>query len=150
MRPQTLDILLIEDDPGDAVLTREALANSRLPMNLTVIDNGEAALNYLFRRPPYQEVARPQLIILDLNLPRLSGTEVLKEIKGDADLKLIPVVVLTTSTAPSDIVRSYQSGANCFVSKPLDLHEFERVVRSIKDFWATVVQIPESGGTAGK
>jgi CheY-like chemotaxis protein len=119
-------------------------------MNLTVIDNGEAALNYLFRREPYQDAPRPQLIILDLNLPRLSGTEVLKEIKGDEDLKLIPVVVLTTSTAPSDIARSYQSGANCFVSKPLDLHEFERVVRSIKDFWSTVVQIPESGGTAGK
>lgn len=149
MKPQTLEVLLVEDDPGDAVLTREALANSRLPLNLTVIDSGEAALKYLFRKPPYESAARPHLIILDLNLPRVSGTEVLREIKADNDLKLIPVVVLTTSTAPSDIARSYQSGANCFVSKPLDLHEFERVVRSIKDFWATVVQIPEVSGSQG-
>ena len=93
MKPQTLEVLLIEDDPGDAVLTREALANSRLPLNLTVVDSGEAALKYLFHQPPYEHASRPHLIILDLTLPRVSGAEVLREIKADRDLKLIPVDV---------------------------------------------------------
>jgi CheY-like chemotaxis protein len=126
------------------VLTREALAHSRLPLNLHIVENGESALDYLFRRAPYEDAARPNLIILDLNLPRVSGADVLKEIKVDTELKLIPVVILTTSTAQSDVLKSYQSGANCYVSKPLDLHEFERVVRSIKEFWSTVVQMPET------
>jgi len=138
----SIDVLLVEDDPGDVVLTQEGLRQSKLFVNLHVVDNGEKALQFLARQTPYEHVPRPALIILDLNLPRVSGIEVLRHIKGSDQLKTIPVVVLTTSRAEIDVISSYASGANCFVCKPLNLDEFVTVVQSIEGFWFTVVNMP--------
>lgn len=139
MKP--VEVLLVEDDPGDVILTQEGLRASKLHINLHVVDNGEKALAFLHREPPYEDAPRPGLIILDLNLPRVNGMEVLKEIKTNEDLQTIPTVILTTSRAEEDVVRSYKLGANCYVSKPLNLDEFVKVVGSIETFWFTVVEI---------
>ncbi|HEY1181503.1 MAG TPA: response regulator [Rhodocyclaceae bacterium] len=139
MKP--VEVLLVEDDPGDVILTQEGLRASKLHINLHVVDNGEKALAFLHRTPPYEDAPRPGLIILDLNLPRVNGMEVLKEIKTNEDLQTIPTVILTTSRAEEDVVRSYKLGANCYVSKPLNLDEFVKVVGSIESFWFTVVEI---------
>lgn len=139
MKP--VEVLLVEDDPGDVILTQEGLRASKLHINLHVVDNGEKALAFLHREPPYEDAPRPGLIILDLNLPRVNGMEVLKEIKTNEDLQTIPTVILTTSRAEEDVVRSYKLGANCYVSKPLNLDEFVKVVGSIESFWFTVVEI---------
>jgi DNA-binding response OmpR family regulator len=139
MKP--VEVLLVEDDPGDVILTQEGLRASKLHINLHVVDNGEKALAFLHRAPPYEDAPRPGLIILDLNLPRVNGMEVLKHIKTNEDLKTIPTVILTTSRAEEDVVRSYKLGANCYVSKPLNLDEFVKVVGSIESFWFTVVEI---------
>jgi two-component system response regulator len=139
MKP--VEVLLVEDDPGDVILTKEGLRASKLHINLHVVDNGEKALAFLHREPPYEDVPRPGLIILDLNLPRVNGMEVLREIKTNDALKTIPTVILTTSRAEEDVVRSYKLGANCYVSKPLNLDEFVKVVSSIESFWFTVVEI---------
>jgi len=139
MKP--VEVLLVEDDPGDVILTQEGLRASKLHINLHVVDNGEKALAFLHREAPYQDVPRPGLIILDLNLPRVNGMEVLKEIKSNEVLQTIPTVILTTSRAEEDVVRSYKLGANCYVSKPLNLDEFVKVVSSIESFWFTVVEI---------
>ena len=139
MKP--VEVLLVEDDPGDVILTKEGLRASKLHINLHVVDNGEKALAFLHREPPYEDVPRPGLIILDLNLPRVNGMEVLREIKTNDELKTIPTVILTTSRAEEDVVRSYKLGANCYVSKPLNLDEFVKVVSSIESFWFTVVEI---------
>ncbi|HWV17038.1 MAG TPA: response regulator [Rhodocyclaceae bacterium] len=139
MKP--VEVLLVEDDPGDVILTQEGLRASKLHINLHVVDNGEKALAFLHREPPYEDAPRPGLIILDLNLPRVNGMEVLKEIKTSESLQTIPTVILTTSRAEEDVVRSYKLGANCYVSKPLNLDEFVKVVGSIETFWFTVVEI---------
>lgn len=139
MKP--VEVLLVEDDPGDVILTQEGLRASKLHINLHVVDNGEKALAFLHREPPYDDAPRPGLIILDLNLPRINGMEVLKEIKSNEALQTIPTVILTTSRAEEDVVRSYKLGANCYVSKPLNLDEFVKVVSSIESFWFTVVEI---------
>jgi len=139
---QGIEILLVEDNPGDVRLTREALKEAKVGNNLHVVEDGVAAMQFLRREGEYQDVPRPDLILLDLNLPKKDGREVLEEIKADNSLKLIPVVVLTTSHAEEDIVRSYNLHANCYVTKPVDLDQFMRIVKSIEDFWLTIVRLP--------
>lgn len=137
-----IEILLVEDEPGDVRLTVEALRDARVRNRVHTVEDGVEALDFLHRRPPYADVPRPDLILLDLNLPRKSGREVLAEIKADPDLRIIPVIVLTTSRAQDDVQRSYDLHANCFISKPMDWHEFTAVVKSIEDFWLTVARLP--------
>lgn len=134
--------LLVEDNPGDADLTRETLESSRLLIDIAVAIDGPQALAYLRRESEFAEARRPDLVLLDLNLPKLSGTEVLRELKADPSLKTIPVVVLTSSDAERDIARCYELGASCFVTKPVGLPEFQAIVRSIEGFWFTVVRLP--------
>jgi len=141
-----IDILLVEDNPGDAVLAREALESGKVLVSLHVVGDGEEAMRFLQRTGEHARAPRPGLILLDLNLPRKDGREVLAEIKADPDLRTIPVVVLTTSSAEEDIARMYDLHANCFITKPIDLTQFLRVVRSIEDFWLTVVRLPSKGG----
>lgn len=143
-RPEArpIEILLVEDNPGDVVLTREALRDCKVHTNLSVAHDGEAALTFLRRQGAHAEAPRPDLILLDLNLPRLSGREVLAAIKADEQLRRIPVVVLTSSQAEQDVLATYDLCANCYVSKPVDLEQFIKVVRSIEDFWLTVVRLP--------
>src|SRR5919199_1774662 len=137
-----IEILLIEDDAGDIDLTMEALEDSKLQLNLNVVRDGVEAIAYLRREGEYVNSIRPDLILLDLNLPRKDGREVLQDIKSDHNLRLIPVVVLTTSDADEDIFKSYNLGANCYVSKPLGIEEFIKIVMSIQDFWFTIVKLP--------
>lgn len=137
-----IEILLVEDSPSDVLLTREALADAKLCNRVHVVDDGVQAMAFLRRRPPYQSVPRPDVILLDLNLPRMDGREVLVEIKGDDDLRTIPVVILTTSKADEDILRAYRAHANCFIRKPVDFERFSQVVRMIEHFWFTVVTLP--------
>ena len=139
---RTIDILMVEDDPGDVRLTREALKGSKLLHSLNVVEDGVAALDYLRRNAPYQEAVRPDLVLLDLNLPRKDGREVLAAMKQDPALRAIPVVILTTSQAEEDVLRAYRLSANCYVTKPVDLHQFNRIVQAIEDFWLTVVRLP--------
>lgn len=139
-----IEILLVDDSEFDCRLTLEALKDAKLRNTIHVVNDGEAALEYLRRAG----ARRPDLILLDLNLPGLDGREVLEEIKADPDLKHIPVVILTTSRAEADILRSYQSHANCYVTKPVDLEQFSKVVRSIETFWFSVVSLVPSGGDA--
>jgi len=138
-----IHILLVEDNPGDVVLTREALHSCRVHNFFHVAADGEQALAYLRREGPFRDAPRPDLILLDLHLPRLNGTEVLALIKADPDLKRIPVVILSSSSAEEDIARAYDQHANCFITKPVDLDQFIRVVHSIEDFWVTIVKLPE-------
>ncbi|MBF0496985.1 MAG: response regulator [Deltaproteobacteria bacterium] len=137
-----LEILLVEDDPADVDLTQEAMESSKIKVNLHVVNNGVEAMDFLRGQGRFATAPHPDLILLDLNMPKKDGREVLAEIKADDKLKLIPVVVLTTSQAEEDILRSYDLGANCYISKPVGLIEFSRVVRSIEDFWFTVVKLP--------
>ena len=137
-----IEILLVEDEPGDVRLTIEALRSARVRNRIHAVEDGVEALDFLHRRPPYAEAPRPDLILLDLNLPRKDGREVLAEIKADPTLRTIPVVVLTTSRARDDVLRSYDLHANCFISKPMDFDEFSTVVKSIEDFWLTVARLP--------
>lgn len=137
-----VDVLLVEDDPGDVELTREGLEAGRVLVNLHTVDDGLKALRYLRREEPYADAPRPDIILLDLNLPRMDGREALKEIKADERLRSIPVVVLTTSEADADILKCYNLGASCYISKPVGFDEFLKVVRSLEDFWFTVVKIP--------
>jgi CheY-like chemotaxis protein len=139
---QGVDILLVEDNPGDVRLTMEVLKEGKLRNRVSVAHDGVEALAYLRREGAFADAPRPQLILLDLNLPRKSGREVLEEIKRDPELRRIPVVVLTTSQAEQDILRSYDLHANCFITKPVDLEEFIVVVRSIEDFWLSIVRFP--------
>jgi CheY-like chemotaxis protein len=141
---QPVEILLIEDNPGDVRLTRESLKEGKIHTRLSVVQDGEAALDFLYRRGAHTAAPRPDLILLDLNLPGRSGREVLAQIKADENLRRIPVVVLTSSQAEKDIAESYDLNANCYVTKPVDLDQFMRVVRSIEDFWLTVVKLPRS------
>lgn len=142
---QPIEILLVEDNEGDVDLTREALAEAKVNNRLHVAEDGLTALRFLRREEPYATAPRPDLILLDLNLPLMDGREVLAEIKTDSQLRQIPVVVLTTSQAEEDIVRSYDLHANCYITKPVDFNQFMKVVRSVHDFWVTVVRLPPSG-----
>lgn len=138
-----VEILLVEDNPGDADLAREALEDSKIYNRLHVVDDGEKAMAFIRREGPYAGVPRPELILLDLNLPRKDGRQVLAEIKSDDNLKRIPVVILTTSQAEEDILKSYDLHANCYITKPIDLQQFLHVVRSIEQFWLSIVVLPE-------
>ena len=137
-----IEILLVEDNPGDVRLTVEGLNEGKVRNNLHVARDGVEALAFLRRQAQFADAVRPDLILLDLNLPRKDGREVLAEIKSDADLKTIPVVVLTTSRAEQDVLNSYQLQANCYITKPVDLEQFITVVKSIEDFWLTIVTLP--------
>jgi CheY-like chemotaxis protein len=137
-----IHVLLVEDDPGDVLITREAFAENKVRNHLSVVNDGVKALQFLRRKGDYADAPRPDLILLDLNLPRMDGHEVLAHIKTDADLQRIPVVVLTTSDAEEDVLRSYELHANAYVTKPVDFERFLSVVRQIDDFFVTVVKLP--------
>ena len=139
---QPIEVLLVEDDPGDALMTREAFAEHKVGNRLHVVSDGVEALRFLRREGEYAQAPRPHLVLLDLNLPRKDGREVLQEIKQDEDLARIPVVVLTTSEAAEDVIRSYQLHANAYVTKPVDFDQFIKVVQQIDDFFVTVVRLP--------
>jgi two-component system, chemotaxis family, response regulator Rcp1 len=140
LRP--IEILMVEDNPGDVRLTREALKGGKVWNELTVVTDGVAALDYLHRRAPYESGVRPDLVLLDLNLPKKDGREVLAAMKADPSLKKIPVVILTTSQAEEDVVRAYNLNANCYVTKPVDFEQFTRIVQAIEQFWLTIVTLP--------
>lgn len=137
-----VEILLVEDNPGDVRLTREALKEGKVRNNLTVVDDGVKALALLRREGEFEGAPRPDLILLDLNLPRMSGREVLAQVKSDPELRTIPIVILTSSQAEKDIVKAYELSVNCYVSKPVDLDQFVTVVKSIEDFWFSIVRLP--------
>lgn len=137
-----IEILLVEDNPGDVRLTREALKDAKVANTLHVVEDGVSALDFLHQRAPYTGMPRPDLILLDLNLPRKNGREVLAEIKSDDRLKAIPVVILTTSQAEEDVLRAYNLHANCYITKPVDFTQFTTIVRTIEDFWLTIVTLP--------
>jgi two-component system, chemotaxis family, response regulator Rcp1 len=141
-RNQCIEILLVEDNPGDVRLTKEALKEGKILNNLSVVPDGVEALAFLRRENPYENAPRPELILLDLNLPKKDGREVLAEIKEDPSLKMIPVVVLTSSAAEQDIVKSYNLHANCYITKPVDLDQFIEVVQSVEHFWLAIVKLP--------
>lgn len=138
-----VEILLVEDNPGDARLIQDALKGGKVRNNLHIVYDGVEATDFLFKKNQYQNTPKPDLIILDLNLPKKNGQEVLAEIKADENLKSIPVIILTISKAEEDIIRSYNLHANCFLIKPIDLNKFLEVVRSIEDFWLTFVKFPK-------
>jgi chemotaxis family two-component system response regulator Rcp1 len=140
-----IEILLVEDNPGDVGLALEALENSKINNTVSVAGDGEEAMAFLRRTGNHAGVPRPDLILLDLNLPKKDGREVLAEIKADDDLKQIPVVILTSSQAEEDILKSYNLHCNCYITKPIDLHQFIRVVKAIEDFWLTIVRLPPKG-----
>lgn len=142
------EILLVEDSPSDVLLTREAMERGKLLNPLAVVEDGVEAMLYLHRQPPYQDVSRPGLILLDLNLPRMNGREVLKAIKQDPELATIPVVVLTTSRAEEDVLRSYELHANSYIAKPVDFLEFVNALKSLHHFWFCVAALPQNGDPA--
>lgn len=138
----TIELLIVEDDPGDVLLTREALSGSRVPHNVRVVEDGEAAVAYLRQEGEHADAPRPDLVLLDLNLPRLDGREVLSRIKSDPGLRSIPIVVLTTSASLEDVRRSYDLHANAYVTKPVDLEDYTRIVRQVDEFFVDVAQLP--------
>ncbi|MEC9322333.1 MAG: response regulator [Actinomycetota bacterium] len=140
---RAIDVLLIEDDPGDELITREAFEHNKIKNTLHVARDGEEGLDFLYRRGPYEGAPRPELVLLDLNLPKYDGRQLLETIKSDPDLSLIPVVVLTTSSAEEDILRSYKLHANAYVTKPVDLDQFMNAVRQIDEFFVQVVRLPQ-------
>ena len=142
MATRTMEILLVEDNPGDVRLTLEAFKGGRVANNFTVMNDGVEALAYLRQQGPYANAARPDLILLDLNLPKKDGPEVLAEIKADEHLMKIPVIVWTTSAAEEDIARAYGAHANCYITKPVDLDQFVGVAHGIESFWLTMVKLP--------
>jgi CheY-like chemotaxis protein len=135
--------LLVEDNPGDVRLIQEALRDGKVWNNPHVVGDGEAALDFVYRRGPFADAPRPDMVLLDLNLPKKDGREVLAVIKSDHDLKRIPVVVLTTSKEEEDVLRAYNLAANCYVTKPVEFEEFMKVIRAIEDFWLTIVALPQ-------
>lgn len=137
-----LQILLVEDNPGDVMLVREAMQENKIGNQLHHVGDGEAALRFLARQPPYEQAPRPDLILLDLNLPLLDGRGVLAAVKGTPDWHDIPVVIMTSSQAEADVLASYRLRANCYVVKPIDLDQFMHVVRSIEQFWVSIVRLP--------
>lgn len=139
-----INILLVEDNPGDIRLTKEVLKEGKIQNNLSVVMDGEEALLFVNKKGKYKTAVTPDIILLDLNLPKKDGREVLAEIKADSELKLIPVIVLTTSEAEQDIINMYSHHANCYITKPVDFSQFINVVRSIENFWLTIVKLPSS------
>ncbi|MFB4419933.1 response regulator [Streptomyces sp. QL37] len=137
-----IEVLLVEDDPGDELMTREAFEDNKIRNTLHVVRDGQEALDFLYRQGEYADAPRPDLVLLDLNLPKYDGRQVLERIKTDPELALIPVVVLTTSSAEEDILRSYKLHANAYVTKPVDLEQFIGAVRQIDDFFVSVVRLP--------
>jgi CheY-like chemotaxis protein len=144
MKPfvKPIEILLVEDNPGDVDLAREAMESGKVRNTLHVVGDGEAAMAFLRRKGEYAAAPRPDLVLLDLNLPKKDGQDVLAEIKSDDNLKRIPVVILTTSIAEEDIFKSYNLHANCYITKPIDLHRFIKAVHAIEEFWFTIVKLP--------
>ncbi|MFQ5787008.1 MAG: response regulator [Thermodesulfobacteriota bacterium] len=140
-----IEILLVEDNPGDVRLTKEALKDVKVCNKLIVAKDGVEAMNFLHRKGKYADMPRPDIILLDLNIPKKDGREVLAEIKADKSLRRIPVVVLTTSKAEQDILKTYNLHANCYITKPVDLEKFIKVVKSMQNFWFTVVKLPSEG-----
>ena len=140
MKP--IEVLMVEDNPGDVRLTKEAFIDHKLRVNFHVVDDGEKAINYLHQKGEYSDASRADLILLDLNLPKMDGREVLARIKNDPNLKRIPVVILTTSLAEEDILKAYNLNANCYISKPVDFEKFMNVVKVVEDFWLTIVTLP--------
>jgi two-component system, chemotaxis family, response regulator Rcp1 len=138
----SIEILLIEDSPSDANLTMQSLQQAKITNRLHWVEEGEAAMDFLYQRGDYTDAPRPDLIVLDLNLPGMDGREVLAEVKADPDLRRIPVVVLTTSANEEDVLRSYDLNANCYVTKPFNVQQFIQVVQLISDFWLTAVKLP--------
>lgn len=139
-----IEILLVEDNPEDAALTIGTLKEGRVRNHITLVEDGVQAMDFLRRKEPYTAAVRPDLILLDLQLPRKNGREVLMEVKQDRDLKRIPVVIMTTSNAEQDIFESYNLHANCYLTKPVELDDFIEVVRKIEDFWLTIVKLPSA------
>ena len=137
-----VEILLVEDNPGDVRLTRESFKESKIHNNLYVVEDGVEAMAFLRREGQYTNAVRPDLILLDLNLPKRDGREVLAEIKDDPGLKRIPVVILTSSNSEEDIIKTYDLHANCYITKPINLEQFAKVVKSIKEFWLSMVKLP--------
>lgn len=142
---RSAEILLVEDNPADVRLTREAFKEHRVRNNLSIVEDGVEALAFLRREGPHAGAPRPDLILLDLNLPRMDGRELLERIKADPVLRRIPVIVLTTSKAEEDVLRSYDLHANCYITKPVDLAKFMAVVKDIEGFWLTIVTLPSDG-----
>ena len=140
--PQPIDILLVEDDPGDVELTRHALKDGKVFNSLNVVEDGVEALKYLRKEGDYADSPRPDLILMDLNMPRMDGRETLEAIKSDESFRGIPVVILTTSDAQNDVARSYDLQASCYITKPVDLKQFTAVVKGIKEFWLCLVKFP--------
>ena len=140
-----IDILLVEDNPGDVRLTIEAFKEGKVRNKLHVVEDGMEAMAFLKKEGKYSDVPRPDLILLDLNMPKKSGREVLAEVKSDENLKKIPIVILTTSKAEEDVLRSYDMHANCYITKPVDLDQFVRVIKTIKEFWFSIVRLPRGG-----
>ncbi|BAU08784.1 two-component response regulator [Fischerella sp. NIES-3754] len=137
-----IEILLIEDNPGDVELTKIALEDSKISVNLNIVEDGVEAIAFLRREGKYANVPHPDIVLLDLNLPKKDGREVLAEIKADDKLKRIPVVVLTTSQAEEDVLKVYNLSANCYITKPVDFDQFVKIVQSIENFWFTIVKLP--------
>ncbi len=137
-----IDILVVEDNPGDARLIKEVLNEQKIFNSLFIVNDGVEAMNFLLKKGKYKDSPRPDLVILDLNLPRKDGREVLADIKANDDLKRIPVVIMTISQAEADILKSYNLHANCYITKPIDLDQFVKVIKSIEDFWFSIVKLP--------
>ncbi|MEH1833358.1 MAG: response regulator [Nostoc sp.] len=137
-----VEVLLVEDNPGDVQLTRIALEDSKIPIHLNVVEDGVEAMAFLRKQEKYVKAAHPDIVLLDFNLPRKDGREVLAEIKKDENLKRIPVVVLTTSQAQEDILKAYNLSANCYITKPVDFDQFVKIVQSIENFWFAIVKLP--------
>ncbi|QLE44224.1 response regulator [Nostoc sp. C052] len=137
-----IEVLLVEDNPGDVQLTRIALEDSKISIHLNVVEDGVEAMAFLRKQEKYAKVIHPDIILLDLNLPRKDGREVLAEIKGDENLRRIPVVVLTTSQAEEDILKAYNLSANCYITKPVDFDQFVKIIQSIENFWFAIVKLP--------
>lgn len=140
---QQIHILLVDDNEGDILLTREALEDARIINKISIANDGVEAISFLKKEPPYRGTEMPDIILLDINLPKMDGTEVLSIIKNDPDLKRIPVIMLTTSSSEKDILASYDNYANCYITKPVDLERFMDVVRTIEDFWISIVKLPK-------
>lgn len=138
-----IHILLVEDNEGDIVLTREALTSGKIKNRISVVRDGEEALHFLHKQGKFSSAEKPDLILLDINLPKIDGIEVLTEIKNNADLKSIPVVMLTTSSSEKDIAAAYQNHANCYITKPVDLDKFLQIVTAIEDYWISIVRLPK-------
>jgi chemotaxis family two-component system response regulator Rcp1 len=146
MKP--IEVVLVEDNLGDVRLTKEALKEGNLLIHLSVVNDGEEAMAFLRREGPYLQAPTPDLILLDLNLPKKDGREVLKEVKADADLMRIPVVILTTSEADADIIATYGLHANCYITKPVDMDQFIKIVKLLEEFWFTIVKLPSASNAA--